>query len=116
MRRALLALVVTAFTLLALAGPASAAPSQVTRVRFHGAFATADWFSSTATSDTNTFVTVSKSKQGPRLFVDQATRNHDANGNFTGATDTSADVTSGFSFALHQPLASASLSLDPPRK
>src|SRR6266851_5377001 len=89
MRRALLALAVTMFTVLALAGPASAASGQVTRFSFHGTFADALWFTSSATS-----------------FTD----NLDANGNFTGATDTSADVTSGFSFAIQKSLASASTS------
>jgi hypothetical protein len=113
MRRALLALAVTAFTVLALAGPtsaasgqvtASAASSQVMRFSFHGAFADALWQTSSATSFTDTFVNVSKSLQGSELFVDQFTANFDANGNFTGATDTSADVTSGFSFAIDKAL------------
>jgi hypothetical protein len=110
MRRALIGLAVTTFTVLALAGPASAASGQVTRFSFHGTFAEALWFTSSATSSTDTFVNVSKSMQGSELFVDQFTANFDTNGNFTGATDTSADVTSGFSFATKQTLASASLS------
>jgi hypothetical protein len=104
MRRALLALAVTAFTVLALAGPTSAASGQVTRFSFHGTFAAADWFTSSATSFTDTFVNVSKSLQGSELFVDQFTANFDANGNFTGATETSADVTTGFSFAIDKAL------------
>lgn len=99
-RRALLGLVVTAFTVLAFAGPASAAPGQVTQFRFHGTFADAFWATSSATSFTDTSVTVSKSMQGSELFVDVFSGNVDANGNFTGGTDTSADVTSGFSFAI----------------
>lgn len=110
MRRALLALAAAAFTLLALAGPASAAPGQVTQFRFSGTFADADWFTSSATSFTETYVTVSESRQGSELFVDQVTYTFDTNGNFTGATVTVADVTSGFSFTVRQPLASASLS------
>jgi len=110
MRRALIGLAVTTFTVLALAGPASAAPGQVTQFRFHGTFADAFWFTSSATSFTDTTVSVSTSKQGSELFVDQFTGNLDVNGNFTGGTDTFADVTSGFSFAIHQPLASASTS------
>jgi len=110
MRRALLALAVTMFTVLALAGPASAASGQVTRFSFHGTFADALWSTSSATSFTDTFVNVSKSLEGSELFVDQFTANLDANGNFTGATDTSADVTSGFSFAIQKSLASASTS------
>ena len=111
MRRALIGLAVTTFTLLALAGPASAASGQVTQFRFHGTFADAFWFASSATSFTATAVNVSMSKQGSELYVDQFTGNLDAMGNFTGGTDTFADVTSGFSFAIDKThLTSASTS------
>ena len=100
MRRTLIGLAVTAFTVLAFAGPASAATGQVTQFRFHGTFAEAFWFTSSATSFTATTVNVSQSMQGSELFVDKFTGNLDASGNFTGGTDTSADVTSGFSFAI----------------
>ena len=111
MRRAFFGLAVAALTVLALAGPASAAPGQVTQFRFHGAFVDADWFTSSATSFTDTLINVSKSQQGSELFIDQFTGNLDANGNLTGGTDTSADVTSGFSFAIDQTkLTSASAS------
>ena len=111
MRRALIGLAVTTATALALAGPASAAPGQVTTFRFHGTFADAFWSTSSATSFTDTTVSVSTSKQGSELFVDQFTGNLDANGNFTGGTDTSADVTTGFSFAIDKgTLTSASTS------
>jgi len=106
MRRILLGLAVTALTVLAFAGPAGAASGQVTQFRFHGTFADAFW----STSSTLTSLSVSKAKQGSELIVDQFTVNTDVNGVITGATDTSADVTSGFSFAIHQPLASASTS------
>jgi hypothetical protein len=68
------------------------------------------WFTSSATSSTFTSVYVSQSTQGSRLVVDEVTDNYDASGNFTGGTETFADVTSGFSFTLRQPLASANLS------
>jgi hypothetical protein len=110
MRRALLTLAVTAFTVLALTWSASAASGQVTQFRFSGSFAEAVWEAPTATSVTDTAVFVSTSTQGSQLFADQFTEHLDANGNFTGATDTSAQVTSGFSFTVRQPLASASLS------
>jgi hypothetical protein len=95
---------------LAFAGPAGAASGQVTQFRFHGTFADALWFTSSATSSTLTALDAAKAKQGSELIVDQFTINTDANGTITGATDTSADVTSGFSFAIHQPLASATTS------
>ena len=109
LRRALIGLAVT-FTVLALTGQAIAASGQVTQFRFHGTFADAFWFTSSATSLTGTSVNVSKSMQGSELFVDQFTANLDAHGNFTGATDTFADVTSGFSFAIDHTLTSASTS------
>jgi hypothetical protein len=110
MRRALIGLAVTAFTVLALAGPTSAAPGQVTQFRLHGTFADALWVTSSATLFTNTFISVSKSNQGSQLVVSQFIENMDANGNLTGATITSVDVTSGFTFTISQPLASASTS------
>lgn len=111
MRRALIGLAVTTLTVLAFAAPASAAAGQVTRFSFHGSFADAAWSTGSATSFTDTSVTVSQSKQGSELFVDQFSGNADANGNFTGGTDTSADVTSGFSFVIQKSqLTSASTS------
>src|SRR5215469_15853145 len=100
MRRALIGLAVTAFTVLAFAGQAGAASVQEMRFSFHGTFADAFWFTSSATSFTATSVNVSKSMQGSELFVDNFAGNLDASGNFTGGTDTFADVTSGFSFAI----------------
>jgi hypothetical protein len=97
MKRVLIGLATTAFTLLAFAAPASAASGHVVQFRFHGTFADAFWFSSTATSFTATSVSVQQSR-GSELFVDQFIASTDANGNFTGGTDTFADVTSGFSF------------------
>jgi len=97
MKRILIGLATTAFTLVALAAPASAASGQTLQFRFHGTFADAFWFSNTQTSFTATSVSVQQS-QGSELFVDQFTGSTDANGNFTGGTDTFADVTSGFSF------------------
>jgi len=99
MRRTLIGLAV-ALAVVAVAGPASAAPGQVTHFRFHGSFAEAEWFMSTDTSFTDTFINVSRAKQGSELFVDQFTANFDASGTFTGATDTFADVTSGFMFSI----------------
>jgi hypothetical protein len=112
MRRALLALAVTACTglALALAGPANAAPGQVTHFRFSGNSAEAAWETSTATTVTDASVTVSTSKHGSSLFVDRLTSHFGANGNFTGATDTFAEVTRGFSFTLGHRLARARLS------
>jgi len=110
MRRALTGLAVAALALLALAGPASAASAQVTHFRLSGTFAHAFWITRSATAITDDFVAASKSNQGPALLVDQFSENLDANGSITGFTDTLADVTSGFSFAVQQPLASASVS------
>jgi hypothetical protein len=100
MRRGLIGLAVTALAVLAFAAPASAASSHVFRFSFHGSFADAFWSTSTATSFTDTTVSASKSANGSQLLVDQFTGNVDANGNFLGGTDTSADVTTGFSFLI----------------
>jgi hypothetical protein len=109
MRRALIGLAVTTFTVLALAGPTSAAPGQVIQFRSHGTSATADWTTTSATSSTNTVVGVTSKPS--ELLVDQTTVNLDATGNVTGSTDTMADVTSGFSFAIDKSkLTSASTS------
>src|SRR5215472_5467032 len=110
MRRALIGLAVTAFTVLAFAGPAGAASGHVMRFSFHGTFADAFWFTSSATSFTATSVNVSQSMQGSELFVDNFTGNLDKKGNFTGGTDTFADVTSGFSVAIDKALTSGSTS------
>jgi hypothetical protein len=110
MRRALLGLAVTALAVLAFAGPAGATTGQVTHLRVSGKFAAAIWFTSTATSSTDTSVNVSKSTQGSELFADQFTVTFDSSGNTTGSTETFADVGSGFSFTLQQSLDSASVS------
>lgn len=83
----------------------------MTHFTAHGILAEADWFTSSATSFTETLINASRSKQGSLLFVDQFTGNRDANGNVTTYTDTSADVTTGFSFAIDKTaLTSASTS------
>jgi hypothetical protein len=111
MRRVLFGLAVVTLTVVALAGPASAAPGQVTQFRFSGAFADAGWSLSSGTSSASAGITVSTSKQGSGLFVDELTATLDANGNVTGGTDITVDVTSGFSLTIDQPgLASASVS------
>jgi hypothetical protein len=111
MRRALTGLAAAAVTALAVAGPASPASAQTVRNfgTSRAATAMAVWGTSSATSFAETTVVVSKSRQGSELFIDQFTGKSDANGNFT-YTDTLADVTSGFSFAIDQKLTTASLS------
>jgi hypothetical protein len=98
MRRALIGLAVTTFAVLALAGPTSAAPGQVIQFRSHGTSATAVWITTSATSSTTTAVGVTSKPS--ELIVEQLTANFDAEGNFAGSTETTADVTSGFSFAI----------------
>lgn len=111
MRRLIAGLVVTVLAVLSLAGSASAATRQVTHFRFHGAFADAAWSVRSATRFTETFINVSRSKQGSQLFVDQFKGKLDKHGRFAGGTDTFVDVTSGFSFAINKSrLTSARLS------
>ncbi len=110
MRRALTGLAVTAFTVLALAGPASAAPAQVTQFQLHGTFANALWVNDSPTRFTETILGASKLTRGSDMGGFQFTLFLDPNGGFTGATETTFHVTSGFSFTISQPLASASVS------
>jgi len=110
MRRAIIALAAAALASLAFAGSASAASGQVTHFTFSGTFANAFWITSSANVITDTLVNASTSSQGSQLLVDQFSDNLDVNGSVTGFTDTSAEVTSGYSFAIKQPLASASVS------
>lgn len=63
-------LAVAALTVLALAGPASAARGQVTHLRFQGSFAEGFW----ATGNTGTFINAGASKkEGSGVVVDQVT-------------------------------------------
>ncbi len=111
MRRTLAGLAVAALTVLFLPGAASAAGAQVTHFNVRGTFADAFWSTSTDTSATETFVNVARPGHAPELGVDQVTINRDENGNVTGGTETSAKVTSGFSFTIDAArLTSASLS------
>jgi hypothetical protein len=113
MRRALIGLAVATLTVLALTGPASAAPGPVVmHVTFHGTFANALWSTSSPTSITNTTVNAAQTPHphGFMLFVDQSTTNLNADGNVTGITDTSFVVTSGFSFVIGKTLDTATLS------
>jgi hypothetical protein len=98
--RAIRLLFLVALIIGLVAGSASAAPGQTTHFRFHGTFADAEWFISSDTSFTDGFVSVSRTRQGQEMFVELFTENFDSNGNFTGAIDTFADVTSGFSFTI----------------
>lgn len=109
MKRALLGLAVATFTVLAFAGPASAATGRVTHFTFSGPSAEASWTTTAGTTSTETLIGVSKSPHNSSLGIDVFTSHEDANGNFTGGTDTSATVTSGYSFAIRQPLSSASV-------
>jgi hypothetical protein len=99
MRRYVFALFVTVVTVMS-AGPANAASGIATRFTFRGTFAEAEWFISSATSFTDTYLNVSQTKQGAELFVDQFTATFNRSGRFLGGTDTFADVTSGFSFTI----------------
>jgi hypothetical protein len=98
MRRAIVGLAATAFALLALTGPASAAP-EVTHFMFSGPFANVLSITVSATSETITVVNVEANQgQGTVLRIDQEITQFDANRNITGYTETNVYVTSGFSF------------------
>lgn len=89
--------------MLVMATPANA---DVFRFHFHGKFAEAAWDVSTPTRDT--FASVQATKD--ELFADVFTVRFDTNGNLTGATDTFADVTGGYTFRIAKKYGSASVS------
>ena len=109
MRRLVLAVLACLFTLVFTGIAAASNPT----FQFHisGATAAALWTTTTSNSFTDTSVLVTQSGSGPKeLMIDQFTANLDSMGNFTGGTDTFADVTGGFSFTIDKKtLASASV-------
>jgi hypothetical protein len=94
MKRARGGLLFAVVASLALAVSASAAAGQTTHFRFNGPFAEAEWFAASNTSFTDTYINISHPKTGPELFVDRFTANA------TGETDTTVDVTRGFSSTI----------------
>ncbi len=111
MRRVLVALAAMALALLSLGAPASAAPAEVMHFSFHGSVAEADWSIGSAAGFTDTLINASASTKGAQLVVRQINGTVDANGNFAGGTETTVDITSGFSFAIDLPkLTSATVS------
>ncbi len=99
MRRALIGIAVTAAAVLGYALPAGAAVSPVTHIKFKGPYAEADWFATSGSTATETYVNVSTTATGHRLVVYHLVGNLDAQGFVTSGTETIADVTSGFSFS-----------------
>jgi hypothetical protein len=77
-----------------------AAPHQVLHDHFNGTFAEAVWFNSTPSRDAGLYIRASQSKSTNSLVVEQVIQTRDAQGNFTGATETVAEVTSGYSFSI----------------
>ena len=100
MRRTVLAVFLTLAAVLPTT-PSGAAPGQVYHERFHGSFASAGWFRSSARFSTDTFIDVTETKQqGQELFLLQFIEYFDASGDFTGATTIYAYATSGFVFEI----------------
>jgi len=101
MKLVLAGLVTALVAMLSCAGSASASPAQTFHFHFNGTFAEALWETSTATTITDTYINPARTSKGQQeLFLDQFTQTVDQNGAFQGATDTFADVTSGFSFTI----------------
>ena len=96
-----------AFGSLLPAEAANANPGQVIHIRFVGPMGDAAWDTGPGPNATSTLVLAEPSQ----LIVDQATGTEDTDGVITNGTDTSADVTSGFSFTIDKAqLTTASLS------
>lgn len=96
----MIGIVITAAAILATALPASAAPGQVIHEHFNGEFAEALWFTSTPASDTSTYVRASQSGRAGSLVAEQVIQSYDAQHNITGATDTVAEVSGGYTFSI----------------
>lgn len=100
MRRVLTVIAVSLLGVLSLAGPASAAPGQVTHFTYNGTFADADWFVTSGNTFTDTYLSVSKARTGSQLFLQKFVGHNDSEGEFLGGTQTSVDVPSGFAFTI----------------
>jgi hypothetical protein len=101
MKRVLCGLVMSLVAVLSCVGSASASTGQVFHSTFNGTFAEAQWYTFTTTANTSTYINPSRAPSGQeQLFLDQLTENYSPAGDFLGATDTSALVTSGFSFTI----------------
>jgi hypothetical protein len=97
--------------LLLVAATADAAGSIVTKYRFSGTFAEAEWFHSSSNSFTDTYVNLSTGGNSAELFVDRFYATFDSQDNFTGGTEVFADVTRRFTYSIDaHKLMSASVS------
>jgi hypothetical protein len=102
MRRIIIGFAAVIAAALSITAVASASPAQAFHFKFNGVFAEALWETSTASTITDTYISPSRTTNGQQqLFLDQFTQTVDQNGAFEGATDTSALVTSGFSFTIN---------------
>jgi hypothetical protein len=106
MKRSFLGLMIAILAFVPFTSAHGAATGHVTHFRFHATFAEALW----ATNTSQTLAAVSQGQGGQELQVDQFAFTFDSQGNTTGATDTFADVTSGFSFTIDPKLTNASVS------
>lgn len=97
MKRASFAVAATTFAVLGIAGPAQAAPAQVTQIRFSGSEVEASWRVDSGTTQIDTTVMAIQSKRSPELYVARMVFDD------SGITETTADVTSGYAFAIDLP-------------
>lgn len=110
MRRVLTVIAVSLLGVLSLAGPASAAPGQVTHFTDKGTFAEADWQVTAGTTFTETYLNVSASSTGSQLFLQRFVGHKDAEGEVIGDTLTTVEVQDGFTFTINaSKLSSASV-------
>lgn len=101
MRRVPIVVAASLLGVLSLAGPATAAPGQVVQFRYHGTFAEADWVVTSGNTFADTYLNVSKAKTGmTTLFLQKFVTQIDDEGTFLGATQTTVDVTSGFTLSI----------------
>jgi hypothetical protein len=110
MRRAFVTMLIALTAALLTGATAHAAPTKRSHFRFHGTSAQALWSTSTSRSQTDTLLVAVKSKEGNTLFIEQFTGRFSSDGLLVSSTETTVNVTSGFSFTRKGRLQSAHVS------
>ncbi len=94
MKRGAIGVALTPLVALSLSGQAAAAPSHGAHLHTSGPYADSHWITDVNGGFVETTLAVSQSSQGGILFIDRLVVSG------TGATDTTVDVTDGFSFSI----------------
>jgi hypothetical protein len=91
MKKSALTLGIMMFAL-AMSLQATAKPAGPQHVQYFLDAASADWFASSPTSETSTYISVNDTETDPRLYLSQFVANYDADGNYTGGSSLEVQV------------------------